>query len=209
MKNYNFTFTQDWHNYFLKVFETKKIKNLLEFGLGDGTEFLLDYCEFVKSVELSLGDFNLNWFDQTRKKLGSYTNWECAYQEVSEVIKKADMTAQASLYPLADLQYLDSLKSIIKPHLDEKKWDFIFIDAGIHTRGDIVNFCFGKADIIAAHDTSRNPANVIQNIYGYNIVKVPENYQEVYFDCTYLGTTFWIKNTEKELLEVLSKFKLK
>jgi hypothetical protein len=62
MKNYNFTFTQDWHNYFLKVFETKKIKNLLEFGLGDGTEFLLDYCEFVKSVELSLGDFNLNWF---------------------------------------------------------------------------------------------------------------------------------------------------
>jgi hypothetical protein len=85
------------------------------------------------------------------------------------------------------------LKSLIDPFLKRKKYDIIFVDPGIHNRGDIVNLCFGKANIIAAHDTDRT-GRVIKNIYGYNIVEVPKNYTEIHFDSPYMGTTFWIKD---------------
>lgn len=53
MKNYNFSGAQDWSKYFDTIFKTYKVNHLLEFGLGDGTEFLLDNCETVTSVEIS------------------------------------------------------------------------------------------------------------------------------------------------------------
>lgn len=40
--------------------------------------------------------------------------------------------------------------------------------------------------------------------YGYNIGKVPENYLEIHFEDTYMGTTFWIN---KNLVDVISLLK--
>jgi hypothetical protein len=208
MKNYNLTATQDWHYYFSEIFNHQKVDSILEFGLGVGTRFLLDNCQNLTSVELSKGDYNKEWYLRTRENLKDYENWKCDYIELPEDIIEADERAQKLLFPLEDVSYLKSLKMITDPYLEDKKYDIIFVDAGIHTRGDIVNLSFNKADIIAAHDTSRKKERVIQNIYGYNIVEVPEDYVELYYGCTYMGTTLWIKKSKIDLINRMKKFKV-
>ena len=193
-KEYNFTPAQDWVEYFERIFETIEVNKILEFGLGLGTEFLCDNAKEVISVELSTGEFNKEWADKTQEKLKDYQNWKLHYIEIPDEIQKANSNAIEKQYPLEDTSYLPILKKIINPFLMRKKYDIIFVDAGIHNRGDIVNLCFGKADIIAAHDTDRT-GRIIQNIYGYNIVNTPENYTEIHLNELYMGTTFWINHT--------------
>lgn len=190
-KEYNFTGAQDWSGYFKKIFEVIQVNSILEFGLGVGTEFLCDNAKSVVSVELSTGDFNKEWTEKTKDQLKDYTNWKLNYIQIPKEIEKANQDAIERQYPLEDLSYLPVLKELVNPFLNRKKYDIIFVDAGIHNRGDIVNLCFGKANIIAAHDSDRT-GRVIKNIYGYNIVNVPENYTEIHFDNPYMGTTFWI-----------------
>ena len=208
MKNYNLTPTQDWHHYFSEIFKMRNINSILEFGLGLGTGYLLDHCEKLTSVELSKGDFNKSWYDKTKDELKEYKNWKCDYIDLPDDIKEADERAQKMLFPLGDLSYLKSLKKITDPYLSRKKYDIIFVDAGIHTRGDLVNLSFDKSKIIAAHDTSRMSERVIQNIYGYNIVNVPDNYTEIYYGCTYMGTTMWIENSDSDLINHMRNFKV-
>lgn len=208
MTNYNFTATQDWHFYFSKIFETTKIANMLEFGLGVGTPYLADNCEYLKSVELSLGSYNLEWYQQTLEKMKDRKNWDCVYVEVNQNIVQANENAQRLRFPLADTNYLNDLSELVLPFMSDRKYDFIFVDAGIHTRGDLVNLSFHKADIIAAHDTSRDTNRVLKNVYGYNIVKVPENYEEIHFEDTYMGTTIWVKNDRVDLIGILRNYKV-
>ena len=188
MKNYDFTPAQDWVPYFDKLFNTVEIETVLEFGLGLGTEFLCDNAKKVTSVELSTGDFNKEWTDKTQEKLKDYKNWDLHYIEIPEEVSKANQEAIKSQYPLSDLSYIPVLKKIIDKFISTEH-DLIFVDAGIHNRGDIVNMCFGKSKIIAAHDSDRT-GRVIKNIYGYNIVEVPENYVEIHRNESYMGTTF-------------------
>lgn len=197
---YNFTCAQDWVEHFEKVFKTIKVNNILEFGLGLGTQFLCDNSKYVNSVELSIGDYNKTWTEKTKKILENYNNWKLNYIELPEEIIKSNQKAIEKKYPLEDTSYLAVLKEIIMPFIDNLNYDIIFVDPGIHNRGDIVNFCFNKCKILAAHDTSKN-GNVIENIYGYNIVKCPDNYYEIHIQ-NGLGTTFWInKNTnESEII---------
>ena len=208
MKKYNFTATQDWHFYFSKIFEFTKISNMLEFGLGVGKPYLADNTEYLKSVELSLGSYNLQWYEQTVESMKKYKNWDCVYLEVSDQIIQANENAQKLRFPLQDIGYLDELNALVLPLITDKKYDFIFVDAGIHTRGDLVNISFHKADIIAAHDTSRDPNRILKNVYGYNIVNVPEDYTEIHFEDTYMGTTIWIKNNRENLIFALENYKV-
>jgi hypothetical protein len=203
-KNYNFCITQDWAAYFEKIFNAIKITNMLEFGLGLGTRFLCDNCEKVTSVELSVSDLNRSWTENTKQELSDYKNWSLHYIEVPSEIKMANEAAIESRYPLQDLTYLPILQNLISPFLQDY-YDMIFVDAGIHNRGDIVNCCFQKGAIIAAHDTDRT-GRIKTNIYGYNIIKIPDNYTEVHFNDSYCGTTIWVKNdheNSKTILEAL------
>lgn len=204
---YNFTPTQDWNYYFSKIFENEKILNMIEFGLGIGTPYLADNCKYLKSVELSLGSYNLEWYEKTVDLMKNYKNWESEYIIVNEKVSNANDRAQKLKFPLLDTKYLEDLEKIFNLSLKGLEYDFIFIDPGVHTRGDLVNMSFGKADIIAAHDTSRDHNRVLQNVYGYNIVNVPENYVEIYYDCTYMGTTLWIEESKKDLIEKMKIFK--
>ena len=207
MKKYELGPPQDWNYYFREIFSHEKINNFLEFGLGVGTEFLLENCEKVTSVELSLGSYNLEWYEKTKEKLKDYDNWESHYVNVPEEISNADQRAQKLRFPLEDTKYLKVLKKITDPFISNSAYDFIFVDAGIHLRGDLVNLSFDKADIIAAHDTSRDHNRVLKNIYGYNIVNAPDNYTEIHYECTYMGTTLWIKNDLPDLIEIMKKFR--
>jgi hypothetical protein len=205
---YNFTSTQDWNFYFAQIFENEKIGNMIEFGLGVGTPYLADNCNFLKSVELSLGAYNLEWYNKTVDDMKNYKNWESKYVNVNEKIADANDRAQRLRFPLSDVSYLKDLKTVFAESIGDKKYDFIFVDAGIHTRGDLVNMSFGRADIIAAHDTSRDTNRVLENVYGYNIVNVPNGYVEIHFEDTYMGTTIWVKNTKKDLIKILKNYKV-
>jgi predicted O-methyltransferase YrrM len=193
-KQYNFTPAQDWTEYFDNIFKITEIEKILEFGLGLGTEFLCDNAKDVVSVELSTGDFNKEWADKTQEKLKEYKNWKLHYIDIPEEIHKSNTDAIQNQYPLEDTSYLSVLEKLINPFLNEKEYDIIFVDPGIHNRGDIVNLCFGNAKIIAAHDSDRT-GRITPNIYGYNIVEVPENYTEIHLNESYMGTTFWVDHT--------------
>ena len=182
---------QDWVPYFAKLFEYIELNSVLEFGLGLGTEFWCDNIKKVKSVELSVSDFNLEWTNKTKEKLKNYDNWECKYISLPQEIIDANQNAIDNKYPLDDTEYLSVLENIVTPFMKEYEYDIIFVDPGIHNRGDIVNFAFGYAPIIACHDSDRT-GRVIKNIYGYNIVNPPENYVEIHKPERYCGTTFWV-----------------
>jgi hypothetical protein len=206
MKEYNFIGAQDWVKYFKIIFENSKIENLLEFGLGDGTEFLLDNVSNVTSLEISVSQLNKDWFDKSVNKYKNY-KWNCVYIEADESIKKANEIAQATRYPIKYKDHIVELKKIVDQYTTENKYDLIFVDPGFHNRGDLVNLLFNKTNIIAAHDTSRDENRILKNIYGYNIVKIPKNYTEYHFEDTYMGTTLWIeKNSNPKLHSIFKEY---
>jgi len=193
-KKYNFTVAQDWVPYFKSLFDIIEVNSFLEFGLGVGTEFICDNAKQVTSVELSLGDYNLEWTNKTREVLKKYINWDLHYIQVPDEIVKSNQDAIDNQYPLEDISYLPILHDLINPFIEGQFYDIIFVDPGIHNRGDIVNFVFGHAPIVACHDSDRT-GRVIKNIYGYNIVNPPKNYVEIHKDESYCGTTFWVDST--------------
>ena len=204
---YDFNDAQDWVQYFERIFKKVEINSVLEFGLGLGTQFLCDNVKQVTSVELSTGDFNLEWTNKIKEILKEYNNWTLHYIDIPEEIKIANQNAIENRYPLTNTSYIPVLKKLLNPYLYRKKYDIIFVDPGIHNRGDIVNLCFGKAKIVAAHDTDRT-GRIIKDIYGYNIVDIPKNYTEIHFNETYMGTTFWIKNDISEYDVIVDALKL-
>lgn len=195
-KNYELTQAQDWVPYIYTLLQHVELESVLEFGLGLGTEFWVDHFKKVQSVELSIGDFNKKWTDQTREKLKDYTNWDSEYISLSKKLIDANQYAIDNKYPLKDTSYLSELKKVVEPFMKEYEYDIIFVDPGIHNRGDIVNIAFNYAPIVGCHDSDRT-GRVIKNIYGYNIVEPPENYVEIHKPERYCGTTFWVdKNLE-------------
>ena len=192
--SYQYNGAQDWVPYFNTIFNTVQIDSVLEFGLGAGTKFLCDYVKDVVSVELSLGDYNLEWTEKTKEQLKEYDNWKLNYIQVPDEIIASNQDAIDNRYPLKDTSYLPVLEGLVSEFLTQKEYDIIFIDPGIHNRGDIVNMAFGHAPIVAAHDTDRT-GRVLENIYGYNIVTPPENYVEIHKNELYCGTTFWVDSS--------------
>ena len=184
-----------------KLFEKHKIKSMIELGLGEGTKFFLDHLREVVSVELYTKDLQLaeklriptdEWMIKFGKEFASYKNWEIIPYECKKDIIEAerDVTGHGKVERGDDPTtkgYLKEIKKLIDNLFKNKKYDYAFVDPGIHLRGDIVNALFGKVDIIGAHDTNTRP------IYGYNRIVVPANYY-VEENKNGEGITFWIKN---------------
>ena len=87
-KGYGFGAAQDWHHYMKIIFKEYGVGRLLEFGLGEGTEYLLDNAGEVTSVEISLGEFNRGWYNRCMEKYSGYKNWEVKYIEAGEGIRE-------------------------------------------------------------------------------------------------------------------------
>jgi len=185
---------QDWIPYFDKLFEQIKIKNFLEFGLGEGTEYFLNKCDSVTSIEISTSPRHKKWYDKCKEKYIGYRNWKPIYIKGSDKIIKADQLANKHGNPISYNDHIPELKKVIQSITSQ---DMIFVDSGIHNRGDILNLLFeeNRFDIITAHDTSRKKMRYY-SIYGYNILKVPNDFAEFHFEGGTVGTTFWIKENK-------------
>ena len=202
-KGYGFGLAQDWHHYMEIVFKEYKVGRLLEFGLGEGTEYLLDNAGEVVSVEISLGEFNRGWHDRCVEKYAGYKNWGVKYIEAGEGIRGGHekITREGGLGDYGD--HMMELRKIVDGC--GAGWDLIFVDPGIGLRGDLVNMVFGRAGVIVGHDSSRDGKRVRKGVYGYDRVLVPGNYEEIHFEDTYCGTTVWVDRMLGGLREALKK----
>lgn len=183
-----------------KLFEKHNIESMIEFGLGEGTSFLLDHLKEVVSVEIYCEDKELakklpiannEWMKKFGQEFRTYKNWEIIPYACGASILKAehDVTGHGKVErgddPTSN-EYKKEIKKLIDSLFKNKKYDYAFVDAGIHLRGDIVNALFGKVDIIGAHDTNTKP------LYGYNRIVVPMDYS-IEENTNGEGITFWKK----------------
>jgi len=180
------------------LFKRINHKSVIEFGLGVGTQFFLDNCEFVTSVELFTKDKELaaklhisneTWMGKFKEKFAEY-EWEVIGHECSQEIIDAELDVtgygkvQREGNPTSDA-YKKEIHELVDKVL-KKHYDYAFVDAGSHLRGDIINELFDKVDVIGAHDTNN------KLIYGYGRIIVPSNYR-VEENPSGCGITFWIK----------------
>ncbi len=186
-----------------ELFEKHKIESMIEFGLGEGTKFFLEqiHLKEVLSVELYTKDKELakklpistdEWMKKFGREFVAYKNWGIFPYNCGESILKAehDVTGHGKVERGADpttKEYLKEIQKLINKLFKNNKYDYAFVDPGIHLRGDIVNALFGKVKIIGAHDTNTKP------LYGYNRIVVPLDYS-VEENTNGEGITFWKKH---------------
>ena len=129
----NFSKTIGFNNYssHLSVFETIfnsfRINNVLEFGLGEySTPFFASRSQFVVSIEQESKD----WFNKTREKINS-PNWHPVFQQDPSVIFK----------------YFDA---------QQIKFDLVFSDGLAPTRCLVANMALERnVPIVVLHDAEK------------------------------------------------------
>lgn len=187
---------------FERLFAGGPIQSVVEFGLGDGTQFFLERADRVKSVEVvspRLGAAAKDWFLKCQEKYRTYANWESSFIICDDLLKTADIRAlEQKIDPATvDGAYLSSLTKIVDDALGGQSFDLGFVDYGLHLRGDLVNALFGRVPVIVAHDTNTTP-----EIYGWNKIKVPADYVRVHYQKGQ-GTTFWIRKDRADLIKAM------
>lgn len=188
----------DWIPPTENLFERIKPKSIIEFGLGEGTKFFLDNYPRVLSVEIytsnqelaeSFPMSDLRWVDFYKEEFAHYNNWEVFTYDCGELMIKAEkeVRREDKMQDPFDDKYMKEINKLIKFLFKKEKFDYAFVDHGMHLRGDFVNALFGVADAIGLHDTN-TPGS-----YGNHRVKPPKNYTEEEYP-NGCGTKFWVKN---------------
>jgi hypothetical protein len=191
-----------WHVKNFRVFFDKiHVRHFLEFGLGRGTKYFLDNCDEVTSVEILVPGMSKNWYLQCLEMFEYYQNWKPSFYMGSDSLGKANHVRlyEGKDFALSDAAYLTELQALCDLIFSTKTYELVFVDPGIYLRGDLINMLFGKTDIIAAHDT-----NTVATLYGWDKIKVPQEYEVVKFT-NRTGLTFWVKKNRTEVISVLKE----
>ena len=157
----------DWIDIVDKTIPNKHKKNFLEFGLGEGTNYLVDNFNFVYSHELidETDPTLILWYNHALKTFSHKKNWS------SEVVfwKDIDFIDYNPNLPKKLLQRIDNL-------FIEYNFEAVLIDGGYHVRGDIANYILNKhyPDFVIIHDTNFN-----YDVDGYNRIILPTNYETI------------------------------
>ena len=183
------------------LFKEKNIKSMIEFGMGDGTESFLKQLDKVASVEIFTKDMALaeklkvaddSWAIKCKERFKGSKNWELIMYEMKQPVIDAelDVTGVGGLVKRGGNPRAGAYKIELSALLDQlglDKYNYAFVDAGIHLRGDIVNLLFQRVPIIGAHDWDDKA------IYGYTRINKPANYDEEEGVGSHAGIHFWIK----------------
>lgn len=200
--DYNFLISSpytDHVQHFQKLFQHTSINSVLEFGVGYGTKYLLEHCGKVTSCEIVLPDQTAYWFYHTSDLLGEHPNWTPILKYGNLSMQKANLF---SVYnhkdpALDDAAYILEIKEICDDLFKDEQFEMAFVDPGFHMRGDLVNELFDRVAIIVAHDT-----NVAPDIYGWNKIYTPSNYEKISFT-EGQGVTIWIHKDKTALISSL------
>ncbi len=152
----------DWIGIVESSISNKQNLSILEFGLGEGTKYLLDNFRFVYSHELI---DNPNWYHSTIQKLSQYKNWK------HELILFDDI-GFVDYDPNLPQVLLDGITKLF----NEYKFDVVLIDGQYHVRGDIADFILNKFSpkYVIIHDI-----NFAFKEDGYERIKVPAIYKSI------------------------------
>ncbi len=183
--------------FFSTLFKYAKINSFLEFGLGAGTQFFLENCGQVTSVELITEPVASGkaWFEKCRSMYDGVSNWTGILYVCGPAA--AEITRLGHLgkneLPL-DAETMAEVTKVTNRFVPTKdQYDLIFVDCGILFRSDLTNQMFGKSDIVVAHDTGD-----AYFTYGWNRLEHPAEY--CMFKTTDNRTTAWIKKSRAELI---------
>ncbi|MBA2727563.1 MAG: hypothetical protein H0U49_05250 [Parachlamydiaceae bacterium] len=186
-----------------RLFNTMKVRGMLECGCGYSTAYFMDHAEKVISIEYITPGYGDDWYQVCVSLFADRPNWipmtynanfrsnsfnnACAYQ-----------CAMHQDYALIDPTYLNELDRHFKEQIKNAQEngypiDVAFVDPGVYVRGDLVKLLLkNNVPIVAAHDTaSDNGTKELENLYGWNKVSTPANYVKIYIPYGQ-GTTFWI-----------------
>lgn len=166
----------DWQGVFDTDIPNKKDLSIIEFGLGEGTEYLLENFKSVYSHELVA---TREWYDYSVNKYSKYTNWE------HELILFNEVGFQ-DYNPNLPQVILDGITNLFNKY----NFDVAFVDGDYHVRGDIANFILNKFQpkYVAIHDT-----NYAYEIDGYGRINLPAVYSVVKYNVGE-GTHIFVKN---------------
>jgi hypothetical protein len=157
----------DWIDIVEKTIQNKDRINFLEFGLGEGTEYLVDKFKFVYSHELidEKDPTLIEWYNKSSEKLKDKKNWK------SEVVFWKDINF-IDYDPNLPKQLLDRIDELFS----EYRFDGVLVDGGYHVRGDIANYVLNKfkPKYVAIHDTNYN-----YEVDGYLRIILPDIYETV------------------------------
>jgi len=191
----------DHVRHFRKLFEKEHVHSFLEFGIGYGTKYFLDHCDEVTSCEILVPEQTAEWFHHTIELFHEYPNWIPLLKRVGSAMQRANQLAVVERKDPAiyDATYLLEIKAICDELCKNKHFDVAFVDVGFHMRGDLVNELFDRVPIIVAHDT-----NIAPEIYGWDRVYTPSNYQKIVFS-EGQGVTMWIRKDKANLITALGE----
>lgn len=187
--------------FFNTLFRHTKVNRFLEFGLGAGTQFFLENCNQVTSVELITEPVASGraWFEKCRQMYDGVANWTGILHVCGPAA--AEITRLGHLgkneLPLDPETMLEVTKVAEQFVPRANLYDVIFVDCGILFRADLTNQMFGKADIVVAHDTGD-----AYFTYGWNRLAHPVDY--CMFKTTDNRTTAWIKKSRAELIVAMT-----
>ena len=165
----------DWIGLMDKEIPSKKELSIIEFGLGDGTEYLLNNFKTVYSYELMNTS---SWYLEAVEKYSINENWD------HKLVLWNDINFRDYDTNLPEKLLLD-----IDDLFSKNNFDVVFMDGGYHVRGDIVNYIINKfyPKYIVIHDI-----NYAYEEDGYHRIVKPENYRTEK-DTVGEGTMIFIK----------------
>ena len=204
--------------HFRRLFNTIPVRGLLECGCGYSTNYFLDHCQKVISIEFMTPGTGDLWFNECLRLYKDRSHWvPLAYNTDHSDVSFNNACAYACShhrdYSLIDPSYLDSLHLYFKRQIDisrreGKNIDVAFVDPGVYTRGDMVRVLLEcKVPVVMAHDTACDVGNgVDEGFYIWFAVKTPEDYKKIYIPFGQ-GTTFWIHKSLPQVIQSISAYR--
>lgn len=204
--------------HFRRLFNTIKVRGLLECGCGYSTKYFLDHCDKVVSIEFMTPGTSDIWFNECLKLYKDCPNWvplayNADYKDQSFNKACAYACSEHKDYALIDPSYLHRLDLYFKDQIDiahqeGKDIDVAFVDAGVYTRGDMVKVLIAnKVPIVMAHDTACDDgSDVNEGHYVWFVVKTPADYEKIFIPYGQ-GTTFWIRKDRPEVIKSIRAYR--
>jgi len=156
-----------------KLFDAFPIKSVLEFGVGQGTHFLLANTDKVVSVELQVYSELDHWFENIRGQLANEPRWE------------------GIVYKMED-SYEDDDKEFIEGIIS-RGFGMVFVDPATYVRPLIVKSCIDLGvNIVVAHDT-----NLVYPNYAWSLANDGRYYEVKVHSGR--DTTYYFKNEEDSI----------
>jgi hypothetical protein len=180
----------DWQPFVCEhILDKEQNLQILEFGVGNGTEMFLDKGNTVHSIEILTSTHDRSWFDAMTEKYAD-RSWRGSFVQLEGEIDEIERTERIpGLYDIQKSPMIqEALRPIVTPFFQEQAYDFIFVDPGIHLRPEILHLAFEtNTKYIAVHDTRQG-----FNHYGWDYLQVPSNYQGI-ISGDGMGTSIFVR----------------